>query len=65
MKFRVFRDILPCSQTDAKVEVDIDFATRQYIPEDRTSLILLTLLISKNKKLDTEADKRNSTLYSI
>jgi hypothetical protein len=30
MKFRVFWDILPCSQID----VDIDLTTRQYIPED-------------------------------
>jgi hypothetical protein len=32
MKFRVFWDILPCSQID--IDVDIDLTTWQYIPED-------------------------------
>jgi hypothetical protein len=32
MKFRVFGGVLPGSQVD--VEVDIDFRTRQYTPED-------------------------------
>jgi hypothetical protein len=36
MKFKVFCDILPCSQ----IEVDIDLTTRQYIPKDSERRLL-------------------------